>query len=133
MVRINDIFTFANDELFWHLSSTLLKQSLGHFRPFRTSRLAILALSYNPAKMLACLVAVWQDAGVKRSQIFPKVAQNSASEALIWAVMFFKLVKKLPNILATFVRKFVIETFKNSPITSHCLAAKWPKSKSNNS
>ena len=55
----------------------------------------------------------------KVAQFSAKVDQKVATAVFYLKVMFTTNPQKIPNIWATFARKFVAQTFKNSPIWSH--------------
>ena len=57
---------------------------------------------------------MWPDVAIKRSQISPKVAQNVVTAIFSNKMMFSRLPKELPNILASFVWKIVSKTFQKS-------------------
>ena len=58
--------------------------------------------------------AVWPDVGIKTSPKFPKMPKKETTVSTN-KVMLFKKPRKLTNILAPFVRKFVAKNFQKSP------------------
>ena len=70
---------------------------------------------------------------LKEAQICTKVAQKVAHSSFIGKVLAHKMAQKLPNIWATFLRKFFTKTFKKlfnpwSSLVEGDEQMDWPKS-----
>ena len=61
------------------------------------------------------LFPIWQDVWIKIAQFSEKIAIIVILKSYI-----FRIAQKSPNVWATFQRKNVTKTLRNSPIWSHC-------------